>query len=332
MSGVVLAAAVGVFSALLSLGALVGAVGSASARASAGTTLGGDIAVTVICALIALGGFWFAVHLEHQLRRHQPVAQAWGTASSAGVAPTTFPAGRGRRRRRRYSPGVVVVEALVFLGIFVGLVAGAVSTRYDAERSAFVQQHGAVRLATIVSVEDIYHSTRGGGYYTADVRMSFSPPVAGRSTTVAHYPGEIDAPAGTRYRVLVDPRDAAYAEFPGSPAAKSWDWVVFVIFAVVLGAIEVSMVASLVQYWRHRWLMRGAAGGRGGWPLSRSQSAPGWAGGAGAGGTGRTSALRRPGTGTRVGRGRSSPEPSAAALPELEGWPEQPSGPAGGAH
>lgn len=320
--GVVLAAVVGSLSALAALGALIEAVGSSAARTRAGDTLGGDIAGTVVGVVIALACFWVAVHLEHQLRRHQAVARAWQTGFSAGAPAMVFPGRRGRAGRRRYSPSVVLVESLVLLGIFAGLVAGAVSSHSDAERSAFVQRHGAVRVGTIVSVNDIFHSTRSGGYYTADVRMSFAPPVDGASTTVAHYPGQIDAPAGTRYRVLVDPRDPGYAEFPGSPASGSWNWAVYALFAALLGVAEVSMLVSLVRYWRHRVSMSGAAAGPGGWPLSSLR-------GVRAVGTGLPGMAGRAGSRSRAGRRRSSGEPSAAELPELEDWSEQPSGQAG---
>lgn len=126
------------------------------------------------------------------------------------------------------------------------------ATHSEADRSALVQHHGIPVVATVAAVKNTYHSSRSGGYYTADVRMSLSAAVAGRSETVVHYPGRVEAVTGSQLRILMDPRDPGYAEVPGTPATKSWSWVVLIVFAVLFGALDLLFATTWVRLRRHR--------------------------------------------------------------------------------
>lgn len=236
--GVVVLLAVAVLAALACLGGILEAAGSAAQRTKAGESLGGAIALAVISAVVVVLCIAGAVHLEHQLRRHRPVAQTW--------------MGPARRSRRRYSPAVVVFEVLLFAGMTIGFAVGSVVTHANADRSNRVQHHGVLRAAEVVSVHNHWHSSRGGGYYTADVSASFQPPLDGRTATVVHYPGHVGASEGTVYRVLVDPSHPGYAEFPGAPATRSSTWIVMLVFAVLFALVDVFFGRLAYRLLRHR--------------------------------------------------------------------------------
>lgn len=236
--GVVALLALGLLAALACLGGIINAASSAAQRTKAGETLGGAIALAVISAVVLVLCIAGAVHLEHQLRRHRPVAQAW--------------MGPARRSRRRYSPAVMVFEALLFAGMTIGFAVGTVVTHANANRSNRVQHHGALRAAEVVSVRNVWHSSRGGGYYTADVAADFQPPLDGRTATVVHYPGHVGASQGSVYRVLVDPSNPAYAEFPGAPATRSSAWIVMLVFTVLFAVVDVFLGRLAYRLLRHR--------------------------------------------------------------------------------
>ena len=250
--GLVLLLVVGVFFALAGLGGVVGAAGSAAARAKAHESFGADLALAIVSFVIVLACAAGAVHLEHQLRRHHPTAQAWSGSFTTPRARGPWVRGRGGRR---YSPAVMVVQTVIFTGLFVGLVIGVFVDHSDAVRSSRVQYHGLARVATVESEHNIFHSTRYGGYYTADVSASFQPPIDGQVTTVVHYPGRVSDPTGTRYSILVDPSDPGYAEIPGSPSTKGSSWILLLVFALLVGAFDIAWGRKSYQLWQHRRAM-----------------------------------------------------------------------------
>lgn len=247
--GVVLLIVVGLFFAFACLGGVIGAAGSAAARAKAHESFAGDVVLAVVSFVIVVACAAGAVHLEHQLRRHHPVAQAWSSSFPTVYSRTPW---AGRRGGRRYSPAVMAIQLVLFTGLAIGMVVGTFVVHSEAVRSSRVQHHGVARVATVLSVHNIWHSTRGGGYYTADVSASFLPPLAGRTTTTVHSPGRVNAPAGVRYSVLLDPSDPGYAEFPGSPATKSASWIVLLVFACVFAAFDFFWGRSVYRHWQHR--------------------------------------------------------------------------------
>lgn len=152
----------------------------------------------------------------------------------------------------------MAINVILFTGGTVGFAVGAVVTHSDADRSARVQQHGIPRVASVQSFTNNYHSSRGGGYYTAEMYVSFTQPVEGRTTTVVHYPGHVDPPLGANYSVLVDPTDPSYAELPGSPSTKSWSWMLLVVFAVLFAGLDVLVGRAYYRLWQHRRLATNA--------------------------------------------------------------------------
>jgi hypothetical protein len=250
ISGLVLVVVVGALFALACLGGIIGAASTAGYRARNQETFGGDIALAVVSAVIVAVCILAGAHLEHQLRRHHAVAQSWTGARDPGATSGELPR-IATRRRGRYSPLTLAIYLVVMIGVSIGLAVGAVFVHSDGRRSALVQHHGIPRVATVAGVQNHYHSSRGGGYYTADIYVSFAPPYRGRTQTFVHYPGRVQAPAGTQMQVLIDPTDPAYAELPGSPATKTWAWILMAIFAVLFAGLDLFVGWVFLRLWRH---------------------------------------------------------------------------------
>lgn len=250
--GLVAAVLVGFLFALAALGGVLGAASTASERVRRGETFGGDIALAIVSTMVVVICVLVAAHLEHQLRRHHPVARSWNGLAEQEMPNPSLALRLGRGRAGRYSPVAMAINVILFTGGSVGFAVGAVVMHSDADRSARVQHHGIPRVASVQSFRNNYHSSRGGGYYTADIYVSFTPPVEGTTTTVVHYPGHVDPPVGADYRVLVDPTDPGYAELPGSPSTKSWTWILLVVFAVLFAGLDLLVGRAYYRLWQHR--------------------------------------------------------------------------------
>ena len=99
---------IGLLFILAAIGAIANAAGSSSARARSGTSVGGDVALAVVSAIIVAGCVGWSIHLEHRLRGKHPVAAAYQPARRyRGPVP------RAVRRRGRYGPGVVAFQTAV---------------------------------------------------------------------------------------------------------------------------------------------------------------------------------------------------------------------------
>jgi hypothetical protein len=157
------------------------------------------------------------------------------------------------------------VVLLLFVGVTIGCIAGAISSHSQAVRSSFVQHHGTAATGTVDSVDNAQHCSKNGCDYTAAIVVALSPPVDGARTTVAHYPGFSDLTSGERVDVLVDPKQPGYAEFPGSAFKSSWEWVVLAVIAVVFAGLAVLDAVALRKLLAHR---RAARGGEVGLPSS----------------------------------------------------------------
>ena len=218
--------------------------------------------------LLVLCSRW-AVRVEHRLRRHQPVAQAYESAVlpaapavDAPAAPArAAPARRSRRRGRRYGPvGTSVILGLQVI-VALALVAGAISTYSQASRSSYVQHHGTEAGATVGSVDNTQHCSRSGCDWTAAIAVSLSPPVDGTHSTVVHYPDYSDLSAGDRVTVLVDPKQPGYAELPGSPFQSAWAWIVLAAFAVFFALLVAFEGRALLRQLAHRRAHQAQAAG-----------------------------------------------------------------------
>lgn len=250
--GVVASAVIGIFFALACIGGVIGAASTSAYRARNSETFGGDVALAVVSAVIVIVCMLVGAHLEHQLRRHHPVANAWSStgASYKSAGPST--PGANTVRRRRYSPAMAAVYFIIWSGLGIGMAIGAGFTHAHAERSSEVQHHGIPRIATVTGVENHFHSSRGGGFYTADIFVSLSQPVDGRTGTTVHYPGRVQEPTGSSISVLIDPADLGYAELPGSPATQNLSWIILLVVAVLFLVLDAFVAWMFVRFRRHR--------------------------------------------------------------------------------
>jgi hypothetical protein len=116
---------------------------------------------------------------------------------------------------------------MVALGI--GLIVHSVSLHGDAARTSYTQAHGVRRTARVVS-EDA--GTGKSPTSTATVRLD--EPVDGHAVTTVHIQGAPAYSPGTPVTVVVDPRDPAYAELPGSPYSTSAQWEIALVIGLAV--------------------------------------------------------------------------------------------------
>ena len=252
----------------------IGFLGTALAgRQPNGSTRVGQFVGVFVCAgLLYLVTRW-VIRVEHRLRRRQPVAQTFASASAAPAAGGFMPtagatdaaaiaasqradrprSGRTRGRgRRHYGPVGTSVIAAVFGVATVGLAVGSVSTHSQGVRSAFVQSHGVRAAAVVDSVDNTQHCSRSGCNYTAAVIVTLKAPVRGAGTTVVHYPDYSDLLSGESVVVLVDPRQTDYAELPGVKFVNTGDWVVLAIMAIIAALLTANEITASRRLFAHR--------------------------------------------------------------------------------
>jgi hypothetical protein len=79
-----------------------------------------------------------------------------------------------------------------------------------ASKSGYTQAHGLSRSGIVTSV-----ANHDGRAPSADVGVRLGEPVDGQAATTAHVHPLTSLKPGAAVRVLVDPKDPGYAEFPG---------------------------------------------------------------------------------------------------------------------
>ena len=124
---------------------------------------------------------------------------------------------RGRKNTRRQNPKVVVFISLALaLGSFGGLMFTATVVATAVNKSGYTQAHGLVRSGIVTSV-----ANHEGKDPSADIGVRLGEPVNGQAATTAHVHPLSSLKPGTSVRVLVDPKDPGYAEFPGQRYAQN---------------------------------------------------------------------------------------------------------------
>ena len=208
------------------------------------------MAAAISFGLVVLSTRW-AIRVEHRLRRHQPVAEAFAIAAAAQWRESRS-SRLSRRPRRHYGPVATGVALALFAGATIAFAVGSVSSHSQGVRSAFVQHHGTRASAIVESVDNTQHCSRSSCYYTAAILVTLSPPVNGVRTTVVHYAGFSELVAGETVIVLVDPKQPGYAEFPGSRFVTSWEWIIFAGGAVFFACLAVFEARVLRKLLAHR--------------------------------------------------------------------------------
>ncbi|HWC85988.1 MAG TPA: hypothetical protein VG388_05595 [Solirubrobacteraceae bacterium] len=243
-----LAVALAAVFALLSLGFLVEA--TTTSRVHSTSSRVGDAVGAAVCLALVVVLSRASIHLEHRLRASHPAAQA--------LAASEMPSGTARwtslfgwKRRGRYSPVGGAVSLVVFIAATIGFAVGAVSDHAQAVRSSYVQHHGTPATGTVDTFTNTRHCSRSGCSYTAAVTVTLRGSVAGTVLTVAHYPRFANVFPGEPVNVLVDPRERAYAEFPGAPFKRSFSWIMLVVFAVLFAALAVADGLALRRLLAH---------------------------------------------------------------------------------
>lgn len=121
------------------------------------------------------------------------------------------PRNRGRKNTRRQNPKVVFFISLALaLGSFGSLMFTATVVAAAASKSGYTQAHGLLRSGIVTSVTNYE-----GKDPSADIGVRLGEPVNGQAATTAHVHPLTSLKPGAAVRVLVDPKDPGYAEFPG---------------------------------------------------------------------------------------------------------------------
>jgi hypothetical protein len=129
---------------------------------------------------------------------------------------------------------------------FGGLVLVATVVSAAANKSGYTQAHGLLRSGIVTTVAN--HIGRGGS--SADVGVRLAEPVDGRAATTAHLPSVTSLKPGMTVRVLIDPQDPSYAEFPGQryiPKATAQ-------LGAAISLASLAVFAFLAAWWGRVWL------------------------------------------------------------------------------
>jgi Protein of unknown function (DUF3592) len=236
--GLVCAALIGALAALLTLGAAIDIVH--------GPDRGGSIVLALVGIAVIYACATWAIRLEHVLAGHQPVPTA---SPSRYLRQRSY---RQSRRGRRNSPVTLAVMTVFATAFCVGLAVGTVSTHTAGNLSAFVQKHGQRTVATVVSIDNIQHSSRYGNWYTSQTTVALPAPIDGQSSSTVYYPAALSYSAGTPVQVLVDPDRPAYAEYPGSPYTGAGAWIGELVEAVLCGLLGAFLLRETIRGFRRR--------------------------------------------------------------------------------
>jgi hypothetical protein len=187
------------------------------------------------------------IQLEHKLRRPG--------RDDSFLAPASGGRWRRRRGRSRYAPVMVSFALLTYLGVVIGFAVSALTLHAQAGLSSYVEHDGVHRTGGIVRVRNVEHQdSKNGPWYSSLITMTLAPPVDGRSTTVVYDPHGSNLIVGEGLEILVDPRQPGYAELPGQPFARNWQWIFAGSFslAFALAGLLPMVVMSVRMAGRYR--------------------------------------------------------------------------------
>lgn len=149
---------------------------------------------------------------------------------------------------------VATTVAAVFLFIFTaGFTIGSVVSFNGWRLSQFVQAHGVLTQATVISVDNIQHQGRYGTWYTADIDVLLKDPVGGQSFSTVNDPSAAYYSQGQVISVRVDPNQPSYSELPGTPNNGAGSWIVLVVFAGLFLFVTFHYYRELFVRFRQRY-------------------------------------------------------------------------------
>lgn len=153
-----------------------------------------------------------------------------------------------RQNTRRQNPKVVFFISLVLaLGCFGSLMLTATVVAAAASKSGYTQAHGLLRSGIVTSV-----TNNEGKDPSADIGVRLGRPVDGQATTTAHVHPFTSLKPGAAVRVLVDPKDPGYAEFPGRRYTQKSVAQVSAAAFLVLFAFFAFVAARYGRVWYHQ--------------------------------------------------------------------------------
>jgi hypothetical protein len=188
-----------------------------------GHTVGGGV---VLVFMTLATGWWLARVLY---RLHHPYA---GLRTLGVPGSLLMPRTSSGRMRKRHSPRYTRNLALTFAVMGLVPLALVPSGIAHTERSSYVQTHGLLSTGTVTSVNNDQSCSRGGCWWTSQIRVDLSVPVGGVTTTTIHTPFASSLRTGESTTFLVDPSDPSWSEIPGARFDGAGAWIGLV---VVLG-------------------------------------------------------------------------------------------------
>jgi hypothetical protein len=241
----IVAVAIAILAAIYTIGGVIGALGADHTKNGNRTAA---LVFAIISAIVLVACVRWACHLEHRIRARMPQSPA--SVASTLATPTLFHV--RIRRRRPYSPVMVVVQEITLLVGFILCVVGTVVGHGEWVRSQYVQHHGLSESGVVQSVRNIKHVSRSSTWYTSDVTVRLNQPVDGVDVTLAHFPHRSSLHVEDSARVLVDPRQPGYAEFAHYPATPASTWVLIGLFGLALAGAEIAVTLSAVHHYRRK--------------------------------------------------------------------------------
>jgi hypothetical protein len=202
-----------------------------------------------------------AIRLEHRFRSAGPAARAARSGARAarsgsravGPGGRTAPSAvrRPATRHPRNGPVTRIAGIVIIIGAGVLLTVIAFQLHSQAALSAYTQQHGLARHATVEGVHPVSHDTSHDSWTTYDYDVALAVPAGPASRTVAHDPTRDFQrfSQGDKISVLVDPRQPGYAELPGIPVESSW-W--FIVPSALAAIFLLPAVLIAIEEIRHR--------------------------------------------------------------------------------
>jgi hypothetical protein len=257
---------------LLGIFAILGAL---TTPATPGNSTGDGIAGAAIFLVIgAISGIWAwnrkpvtpGAHVRYASRpftrtsvavSHSAVLTGSSPADSPATTTITSPVGpadewniapapryRGRHHAKDPRKQAAVIGVLFAISI-VALVSGLGLS----ERSSYTQHHGVPVAAQVVSYSNHQSCGRSSCSESFAATVTLASQVKGRSSTVVHGNGYFPDAEGDDITVRVDPHDPSYGELPGNALDAGGSWIVFLVFAVILGLFFMGAVFRLIHFY-----------------------------------------------------------------------------------
>lgn len=162
---------------------------------------------------------------------------------------------QSRSRRGRWA---IVAMCVGVVAASCWVIPAAFGAYDSAAQSRRIQAHGINAHGTVVDVTTEKHdqllqrySRFGGGtvdvpWYRSAATIRLDTPIQNHQVVVIGSAEASPARAGQAVTVLLDPHQPAYGEFPGKPVQDRGSWIVLAVFAAVLAALDILVLAGVI--------------------------------------------------------------------------------------